>query len=105
MFHSLLDPHAAASLPQPVVAATVGAALGAGVGCDRLKTDCCAGGETTVCFGGGAGAGVEKSDEKSNISPIPELELAAAGVTPGAESKAPNPLEELKPRETWGGCC
>ena len=65
--------------------------------------DCAIVGEATVCFGGTTGAG----EEKSNRSSIPELEPVAfvkgAGDIPGAESKAPKPLEELKPRDGCGG--
>ncbi len=67
-----------------------------------MKTDVCwTGGEAAVCFGGGCGAG----EEKSNRSLSPELAVfdSGAGDLPGAESNAPNPLEELKPREGWGG--
>lgn len=96
VLHASFDPQA--SFPQPLIVAAGGAAcgFGGGAGCDRLKTeDWVAGGEDTVCFGGAAGgaAGVEKS----NRSPM--AEFAGAGDMPGAESKAPKPLDELKPRE------
>jgi hypothetical protein len=69
-----------------------------------LKTeDCAIVGEATVCLGGTTGAG----EEKSNKSAIPELAFVAfdmaGGDIPGAESKAPKPLEELKPRVGCGG--
>lgn len=69
-----------------------------------MKTDdCVIVGEAMVCFGGTTGAG----EEKSNKSAIPELAFVAfdsgAGDIPGAESNAPKPLEELKPRDGCGG--
>jgi hypothetical protein len=67
-----------------------------------LKTDdCVAGGEVMVCFGGAGGgaAGVEKS-KRSLIAELAGGALdEATGDRPGAESKAPKPLEELNPWE------
>lgn len=51
------------------------------------------------CGGAACGAGVVKSKR----SPRPELAACGAGDMPGAESKAPNPLDELNPLEGWGG--
>jgi hypothetical protein len=94
--HASFDPQAS-SLPQPPPIAGIGAGtagFGGAAGCERLKTDCCGGGETTDGLGGGGGdAGVEKS----NRSPKPELEDTAGAAGEGAESNAPKPLEELKP--------
>lgn len=59
------------------------------------------GGEATVCFGGAGGAGVEKS--KRSFRPELAVFDKGAGDIPGAESKAPNPLEVLKPRVCCGG--
>lgn len=53
-----------------------------------------------VCFGtvaGGDGA------EKSKRSPKADVFETGAVDTPGAESKAPKPLDELNPRDAWGG--
>jgi hypothetical protein len=95
-FHASFDPQAS-SFPQPPPIAGIGAGtagFGGAEGCERLKTDCCGGGETTEGLGGAGGAaGVEKS----NRSPNPELEDTAGAAEEGAESNAPNPLEELKP--------
>jgi len=68
---------------------------------DRLKTDECVG-DATVCLGAVVG---REGVEKSNRSPRPELALldTGAGEIPGAESKAPNPLEVLNVREACGG--
>lgn len=43
--------------------------------------------------------------EKSKRLSYPELVfvVTTVGVMPGAESKAPKPLEELKPRDGWAG--
>lgn len=104
VLHASFDPHASV-FPQPVLAAGAGGCgFGACVGWERLNTDDGAiVGEATVCFGGALGA----VEEKSNKSVIPELVFAAfvkgAGDMPGAESKAPNPLEELNPRDGCGG--
>ena len=97
------DPHASV-LPQPLLVTGAGCGFSGAAGWDRLKTDDGAiVGEATVCFGGTEGAG----EEKSNKSAIPEVEFVAfdkgAGDIPGAESKAPNPLEELNPRDGCGG--
>ena len=102
VLHASFDPHASV-LPQPLlIAGAAGCGLGGAAGWERLKTDeCVIVGEATACFGGTTGAG----EEKSNRSVIPEL-VAFGEVTgdiPGAESKAPKPLEELKPRDGCGG--
>lgn len=104
VLHASFEPQASV-LPQPVlIAGAGGCGFGADAGWERLKTDDGAiVGEATVCFGGTTGGG----EEKSNKSAIPELEFVAfdkgAGDIPGAESKAPNPLEELNPRDGCGG--
>jgi len=49
---------------------------------------------------GGCGEGAEKSKR----SPRPELAVVETGVgMPGAESKAPKPLDELNPLDGCGG--
>ncbi len=60
-------------------------------------------GDATVCFGGTGGCG--EGAEKSKRSPRPELALVLeTGVgMPGAESKAPKPLDELNPLVGCGG--
>jgi len=96
------DPQASV-LPQAPLIAGAGCFEG-GAGWERLKTDDGAMvGEATICFAGTEGAG----EEKSNKSAIPELVFVAfdkgAGDIPGAESKAPNPLEVLNPRDGCSG--
>ena len=63
--------------------------------------ECWAEGEATVCVGDAWGAGEEKS--KRSFSPELAVFDSGAGDIPGAESKAPKPLEELKPRVGCGG--
>ncbi len=100
--HASFDPHASA-LFHPLMAGAGGWGLGAG--CERLKTEeVCGVGEAMACFGavdGGVGA------EKSKRSPNPELAGFEIGswLIPGAESNAPNPLDELSPLEGCGGGC
>lgn len=92
-----LEPHASVLLPQPILEAAggCGADWVFGGGADRLNTEVsCGGGEAIVCFGGMVCVEVAP---KSNRSSNPELALVCGiGELPGAESKAPNPLEELK---------
>lgn len=62
-----------------------------------MKTEDWGGRDATVCFGGTGGCG--EGAEKSNMSANPELAFVldiGVGI-PGAESKAPKPLDELKP--------
>jgi len=103
VLHASFDPHASLLLPHPLLMAGA-AGLGGGAGWERLKTDdCVVVREATVCLGGTLGAG----EEKSNRSAIPELVFVVfdkgGGDIPGAESKAPKPLEELKPLDGCGG--
>ncbi len=99
--HASFDPHASV-LFHPLMAGVGGWGLGAG--CERLKTEevGAIGGEAMVCFGAAGGFdGVEKSKRSSK----PELATFELGawLIPGAESNAPNPLDELNPLEGCGG--
>lgn len=59
----------------------------------------CGGGEVRVCFGGEV---TVEGAPKSKRSSKPELALVCdIGEFPGAESNAPNPLEELKVLLGW----
>lgn len=100
--HALLDPHASL-FDQSFIAGCVACGFGggAGAGCDRLKTeDCWLVGDATIGLAAIGAAGVEKS----NRSSMPELVFdIGCGDMPGTESNAPNPLEELNPRDGCGG--
>lgn len=94
--HASFDPQASV-LPHPLIAGEDWVFAGGGAGWERLKTEeCCTIGEVTVGFVGGGAEEAEKS--KRSLNPELEFVAAAVGVTPGAESNAPNPLDELNPR-------
>lgn len=98
------DPQASL-FAHPLICAGGDCGLGGGAGDERLKTEVdWGGGDAIVCFGwaGGCGDGAEKSKR----SPSAELAFVLeTGVgIPGAESKAPNPLDELNPLDGCGGC-